>query len=172
MTTNNPPPRALVRDRPASYRTLQEMIVAASEVVAPPERLSVTEAAIKYVRIKEKNYSGPWSRDKTPYLVEPQDTLMSLEHTGMVFVGPARTGKSAMCLNWLATTAICDPVDMMVIHMTQATGREWSLSDLAKLFRNSAEVRQRLTPGRQNDNVHVKSFISGMRLTIKHPSIN
>lgn len=101
--SNNPPPRALVRDRPASYRTLQEMIVAASEVVAPPERLSVTEAAIKYVRIKEKNYSGPWSRDKTPYLVEPQDLLTSLHHTGMVFVGPARTGKALPLTTPLAT---------------------------------------------------------------------
>ncbi len=34
------------------------MVVAASEVVAPPERLTVTEAAIKYVKIKEKKDSS------------------------------------------------------------------------------------------------------------------
>lgn len=164
--------RILVKDKPAAYRTLQEMIAAASEVVSPPERLTVSEAARKYVRIKEKNYSGPWSGDKTPYLVEPQNTLMSLDHTGLVFAGPARTGKSMMFQNWLATTAICDPVDMMVIHMTQGTGRDWSQSDLAKLIRNSPEVRKRLIPGRQQDNVFDKAFISGMRLTIKHPSVN
>ena len=162
----------LVKDRPAAFQTLQEMIVAASEAVRPPERLTVTQAAQKYVKIKEKNYSGPWSADKTPYLVEPQDELMSLDYTGMVFVGPARTGKSQMFLNWLSTTAICDPMDMMLLHMSQATGRNWSLSDLAKLIRHSPDIRARLSPGRQNDNVFDKSFVSGMRLQIIHPSIN
>lgn len=165
-------PRTLVRDRPAAYLTLEDMVVAASEAVRPPERLTVTQAAQKYVRIKEKNYSGPWSYEKTPYLVEPQNELMSLDYTGLAFVGPARTGKSQMFLNWFATTAICDPMDMMLLHMSQATGRNWSLSDLAKLLRNSPEVRARLTPGRQNDNVFDKSLISGMRLQIIHPSIN
>lgn len=165
-------PRALVKDRPATYRSLQEMVVSTSEAVRPPERLTVTEAAQRYVKIKEKNYSGPWSAEKTPYLVEPQNELMSLDFTGEVFVGPARTGKSQMFLNWLATTAICDPMDMMLLHMSQATGRNWSLTDLAKLFRHSPDVRARLVPGRQNDNVFDKSFLSGMRLTIAHPSIN
>jgi phage terminase large subunit GpA-like protein len=162
----------LVKYRPAAYHSLEEMIAGTSEAVKPAERLTVTEAAIKYVKIKEKNYSGPWSVDKTPYLVEPQDETMSLDFTGMCFVGPARTGKSQMALNLISYTAICDPMDMMILHMSQASGREWSLSDLAKLFRNSPEVRARLTPGRQNDNVHDKAFLSGMRLTIKHPVIN
>ena len=165
-------PRMLVKDRPPAFQTIQQMVAAASEAVRPPERLTVTQAAQKYVRIKEKNYSGPWSADKTPYLVEPQDELMSLDFTGMVFVGPARTGKSQMFLNWLSTTAICDPMDMMLLHMSQATGRNWSLSDLAKLIRHSPDVRARLSPGRQNDNVFDKSFVSGMRLQIIHPSIN
>lgn len=166
-----PARRFLVKDRPPAYATLQDMIVAASEAVRPPERLTVSEAAERYVRIKEKNYTGPWSPAKTPYMVEPQEMLTSLDYTGMVFVGPARTGKSQTALNWISHTAICDPVDMMIVHMTQATGREWSLSDLAKLFRNSSDVRARLTPGRQNDNVHDKAFLSGMRLSITWPTI-
>lgn len=164
--------RLLVKDRPPSFRSLEEMLVAASEAVAPPERLTVTEGARKYIRIREKSYSGPWSHEKTPYLVEPQDELTSLEFTGMVFVGPARTGKSQMCLNWLGTTAMCDPADLMVLQMSQPRAREWSLSDLAKMLRASPEIRAKLSPGRQNDNVFDKTFLSGMRLTIVHPSIN
>ncbi|MEG3175880.1 terminase gpA endonuclease subunit [Sphingomonas sp. RB3P16] len=86
--------RMLVRDRAPAYRTLQELIVAGTEAISPPERLTVSEAAAKYIRIKEKNYSGPWSAEKTPYVVEPQDVLTSLDFTGMCFVGPARTGKA------------------------------------------------------------------------------
>ncbi|AOR78552.1 hypothetical protein BES08_07325 [Novosphingobium resinovorum] len=162
----------LVKDRPASYRSLEELIAAATEAVAPPERITVTEAAKKYVRIKEKNYSGLWSEDKTPYLVEPQNVLTSLAYQGMVFVGPARTGKSQMWLNWMSHSAICDPADMMLVQMSQGRAREFSQSDLRKHFRNSADVRAKLVPGRVNDNVFDKTFISGMRVTIVHPSIN
>jgi phage terminase large subunit GpA-like protein len=165
-------PRMLVKDRPPSFRTIGEMISAASQAIRPAERLTITEAARRYVKIREKNYSGPWSPERTPYMVEPQDTLTSLDHTGMAFVGPARTGKSQAFLNWLSYSAICDPESMMLVQMSMARAREFSLSDLAKLFRNSPDVRAKLTPGRANDNVFDKSFLSGMRLTIVHPSIN
>lgn len=165
-------PRLLEKYRPPAYGSLQEMAAASSQAVRPPERLSVPAAAGKYVQIREKNYSGPWSANKTPYFNEPQEELTSLDFTGMVFVGPARTGKSQSFLNWLAHGAICDPADMMLIHMTQATARDWSQADLAKLIRHSPEVRKRLVPGRSQDNVYDKQFLSGMRLTIKWPSIN
>jgi phage terminase large subunit GpA-like protein len=164
--------RMLVHDRPPSYATLEELIAAATEAIAPPERLTVSEAARKYVKIKEKNYSGPWSADKTPYLVEPQDVLTSLDYLGMAFAGPARTGKSQMWLNWMSHSALCDPADMMLLQMSSGRAREFSLSDLRKLFRNSPDVASKLVPGRQNDNVFDKTFISGMRVTIVHPSIN
>jgi phage terminase large subunit GpA-like protein len=163
---------ALQKYEPPAYTTIEEMLAASSEAVSPPERLTVTEAALRYVKINEKNYSGPWRLDKTPYLQEPQDLLQSLNYTGMVFVGPARSGKSQMWLNWHAYTAICDPADMMLMQMSMARAREFSLSDLKKLYKNSPEVRSRLVPGRQNDNVYDKTFLSGMRTTIIHPSIN
>lgn len=163
--------RPMERYRPATYKTLEEMIVAASVAIEPPERLTVSEAAEKYVVIREKNFTGYWSSDRTPYMVKPQDVLASLEYDSMAFVGPARSGKSQGLLNWLGYTAKCDPMDMMVLHMTQSTARNWSLSDLAKLFRNSPELKATLRPGRQQDNVFDKEFLSGNRLTIVHPSI-
>lgn len=169
---NAPAKRMLIKDRPPSYASLQHLVVAATEAVEPPERLTVSEAARKYVRIKEKNYGGPWSSDKTPYLVEPQDALTSLNYTGMCFVGPARTGKSQMWLNWMSHGARCDPADMMLLQMSQPRAREFSLGDLRKHFRNSDQVREKLLPGRINDNVYDKTFVSGMRVTIVHPSIN
>jgi phage terminase large subunit GpA-like protein len=166
------PKRMLVKNRPPSYFSLEHLIVAATEAVEPPERLTVSEAAVKYVRIKEKNYSGPWSADKTPYLVEPQDVLTSLDYQGMCFVAPARTGKSQMWLNWMSHGARCDPADMMLLQMSQPRAREFSLGDLRKHFRNSPEISAKLQPGRVNDNVYDKTFVSGMRVTIVHPSIN
>lgn len=93
-TAANNTKRQLVPDRPAAFVRLEHMLRGIADAIRPPERLTVTQAAQKYVRIKEKNYSGPWSADKTPYVIEPQDMLTSLDYTGMVFVGPARTGKA------------------------------------------------------------------------------
>lgn len=156
-----------------TYASLEEMIVATAEAVRPPERITVSEAAERYHIVKNPGqHEGPFSLDKTPYLREPMDVLTSLDYTGMIFAGPARTGKSAMAINWLCHTAITDPADMMVVHMTQNSARDWSQADLGKALRNSPELKKRLTPGRQNDNVYDKHFLSGMRTLVTWPTIS
>ena len=154
------------------FTCLEDIVAATAESVRPPERLTIAEAAERYHYVNlPGTHVGPFSFEKTPYLVEPQNSLNSLDFTGMIFAGPARTGKSAMGLNWVASTAICDPADMMFFNMTQSTARDWSQGDFARMVRHSPEVAKRMTPGRQNDNTHDKRFLSGMRLLIKWPTI-
>lgn len=156
-----------------NFATLEEMVSASFDAMRPIERLSVTEAAEKYHIIRQPgSHNGPWSRAKTPYLVEPQDVLTSLDHVAMIFAGPARTGKSLMLTNWLAHSAICDPADTMVVHMAQHTAREWVKSDLEKSFRNSPALRALLSPARSDDNIFDKRFLSGMRQTTTWPTAN
>jgi phage terminase large subunit GpA-like protein len=156
-----------------TYLALESMISATAEAVRPAERLSVSQAAeqIHYINLPG-THVGFYSYDKTPYAREWDDELQSLDFTGQIRVGPARCSKSAGFLNWTAFTAKCDPANMMAVHMTQSTARDWSKDDLAKMFRNSPEMRKRLKPGRQNDNTHDKEFLSGMRMRINHPSIS
>jgi len=148
------------------------MIVATAEAVRPPERITVSQAAERYHIVKNPGqHSGPFSLDKTPYLREPMDVLTSLDFTGMVFVGPARLGKSAMVINWMCHTAITDPRDMLVVAMAQHVARDWSKADLAKAIRNSPELRKRMKPTRSDDNTYDKEFLSGMRVVITWPTI-
>jgi phage terminase large subunit GpA-like protein len=155
------------------FQFLEDMIPASAEAVRPPERLTVSQAAERYHIVNNPGtHVGPFSNERTPYNIEPMDELQSLDFTGQVFVGPARCGKSVNAINWLCSTAICDPADMMFINMTQASARDWSQGDLAKAIRYSPELRNRLVPGRQNDNVHDKRFLSGMRLLVKWPTIS
>jgi phage terminase large subunit GpA-like protein len=156
-----------------TFATIEDMLVASAEAVRPPERLTVSQAAEKYHIVNNPGtHVGPFSLEKTPYLREPMDTLQSLDFTGLVMVGPARCGKSVMFPNWMAYSSICDPADMMAVQMTQASARDWSQGDFARMIRYSPEVRERLVPGRQNDNVHDKRFLSGMRVLIKWPTIS
>ncbi len=155
-----------------AFDSLEQMIAAAAAGVKPPERISVAEAAEKVRYLNNPgSYVGYWDNDFAPYLVEPMQTLTSFDYTGMVFAGPARTGKSDMFFNWLAHTAKYDPADMMVVNMTINTARDWSQGDLRKFFRHSKEIGPLVAPGKQNMSSHSIRFLSGMRLLVKWPTI-
>lgn len=148
------------------------MIAASAGGIRPPERLTVAQAAEKYRYLNNPgSYVGYWDNSIAPYLVEPMEVLTSLEFTGMVFAGPARTGKSDMFFNWLTHTAICDPADMMHVLMTMNVARDWSQKDLRRAFRHSKDLGRTVSPGRHNQSTHDIRFLSGMHLIVKWPTI-
>lgn len=155
------------------YQTIEEMILAASEMIRPPERLTVSQAAAKYRWLNSPGaYVGPWKNDKTPYLVEPQDVLNDTDYQGMIFVGPAQSGKTDMVLNWLSHTAICDPADMMIVQTSMKTAQDFSKRRIERLFRHTKEVGRRVAPGRNNQNTYDTRFAAGWMLTLSWPTIN
>lgn len=155
-----------------NFSTIEEMIAASAGGIRPPERLTVAEAAERYRYLNNPgSYVGYWDNTLAPYLVEPMEVLTSLEHIGMIFAGPARTGKSDMFFNWLTYTAICDPADMMHVLMTQSVARDWSQKDLRRAFRHSQELGKTVAPGRHNQSTHSIRFLSGMHLLVKWPTI-
>lgn len=77
------------------FEFLEEMIAAASGGIRPPERLTVAQAAEKYRYLNNPgSFVGYWDNSVAPYLVEPMECLTGTEYLGMVFAGPARTGKA------------------------------------------------------------------------------
>jgi phage terminase large subunit GpA-like protein len=160
------------------WRGLEDIIFAAAQMVRPAEKLTVSEWAAKYRYLNNPgSYVGYWNNDFAPYLVEPMDTCISLDHTGMIFVGPARSGKSDIFFNWLGHTALCDPADMTIYTMSNNWGRDWSQGDLEKAFRakpagaSESIFEKLIMPGKQNRNIFDVRFMSGMRLRISWPAI-
>ena len=134
-----------------AFSSLEEMAARTAEAVRPTERLNVKEWSEKYRRLNNPgSYVGPFKTEKAPYMAEPMETLTSRDHTAMIFAGPARTGKSDVIFNWVGQTAHLDPMDMVIIHMTQSTARDWSQGDLKKFLRDNPSVDARVAPGRQN----------------------
>ncbi|WP_195178861.1 terminase gpA endonuclease subunit [Mesorhizobium sp. INR15] len=155
----------------APYQRLEDIAVKGFESLESQHRLTVTEAAEKYTRIGSGGgHSAPWSLKRTPYLQEPQDTLTSLDYQGMIFVGPARTGKTYMSLNWLSHTVKTDPADMLYIHMDRENARKWSNGDLKRYLESSTEIRAEQFTSRQDDNTFDKEFKSGMRFLLAYPT--
>lgn len=87
-----------------SYGSIEEMALAASIVVRPPERLTVAEAAEKYRYVNQPgSFVGQWSNDTTPYMVEPMNECASLDFQGVIFVGPAQSAKPIALTTPIAT---------------------------------------------------------------------
>ena len=155
----------------APFASLEHIIAHVAETFSPNERLSVTESAQRYTKIGSgSGRNVPWSLQKTPYIAEPQDVLTSLDYRGMIFVGPARTGKSVILLNWTTHTVMNDPDDMLAVHTDAKNGRKWSKGEFDRYLLASTEVRSRQLTARQYDNTYDKQFRSGMRFNLTFPT--
>lgn len=150
------------------------ILQSAAEILRPPRRIPVADAAAKYMIIhRPGGYSGPWSAEQTPYMVEPMNRLADRSVEAVVFVGPARTGKTAALINgWLTYAVVCDPGDMLIIHMTADTARDFSRDDISRLHRYSPEIKRRLSPFASHDNVFDKQYRNGMLLKLGWPAVS
>ncbi|HII3727521.1 TPA: phage terminase large subunit family protein [Pasteurella multocida] len=142
--------------------------------VKAPRRMKVSEAVYEYMRVPiGGGNSIKWDKDTVGYLIEPMDCLSSREYDAVVFVGPARTGKTIGLIDgWITYSIICDPSDFLLVQLTQEKASEHSRKRLDRTFRCSPEVTKRLSPRKNDNNVHDKYFRAGNLLKIGWPSIN
>lgn len=145
----------------------------AHQAFRPTKRVSISEGAANNLFIRQPGgYTGYWSADYTPYMVEPMNMLDSRRHEAVVFVGPARTGKTAgLLLGWMAHAVVNDPGDMLFVQMTQDKAREFSKTDVDRAIRHSPALREMLGNS-QTDNTHDKMFRNGMWLRIAWPTVS
>ncbi len=143
-------------------------------IIRAPRRMPVAEAVQKFMRVPVGvGNSAEWDPTLTPYIIEPMNCLASREYDAVVFVGPARTGKTIGLIDgWVVYNVVCDPSDMLIVQMTEEKAREHSKKRLARTFRVSPEVARRLSPLRNDNNVHDRTFLAGNYLKIGWPSIN
>ncbi|UVK46829.1 phage terminase large subunit family protein [Mesorhizobium sp. AR07] len=171
MTARMRPPSVEELIDRARHQTIESIVVRGFESLQPAARMTVTEAGEAYTRIGSGGgHSTPWSLRRTPYLQEPQDELNSLEKQGMIFIGPARTGKTMMSLNWLSHTVKTDPADMLYVHMDRENARKWSKGDLERYLQASTKIREHQLTNRKDDNTFDKEFDSGMRFILTYPT--
>ena len=154
------------------HATTAPIIRAASVAFRPPQRITVADGAIASLVIRQPGgYSGNWSPDETPYMVEPMNMLASRRHEAVCFVGPARTGKTLGMLDgWFARNVTCDPGDMMIVQMSQEKAREFSKTRIDRAIRNSPMLRNLMSMRGHDDNTHDKLFRHGMWVKIGWPS--
>lgn len=150
----------------ASAREVRQSV---AELIRPPRRMKPSEAAASFLN----NERSAWDPAFAPMMIEPLDMLGTRDYQGIVFVGPARTGKTmGLVLGSVTYVVTCSPGDMLISHMTQDTARDFSRTDLDRALRHSPELHARLSPRARDDNTYDKFFRSGMMLKIGWPAVS
>lgn len=155
------------------YGTIKDIIADLSEVLLPPERITVSEAAEKYRTVyNPPAYVGKWNNETVPYMVEVMNTLESREYTAVCVVSAAQSAKTELSLNWLTYNVVCDPSDFMMVEKSQTEAKNFSMMKVDRLLRHSPKVGEKLIERRTANNTFDKRFKSGTYLTLTWPTIN
>jgi len=141
-------------------------------IFKPPRRVNVSDAVEKSVMIATPGgYSGLWAGDQTPYMVAAMDLISSRDFTSVIFVAPARTGKTQGLIDGgIGYIITCDPSDMLVIHMTEEAARRYSRLRVKRMLNNSPDLKAQLSPSTHDDNILGKYFRNGTALMLGYPS--
>jgi phage terminase large subunit GpA-like protein len=160
------------KPKTTNFNSIGEIFCELAELLRPPERLTVSQAAAKYRYVNQPGaYVGPWLNETTPYMVEPMDTFAARTYRGMIFVGPAQSAKTdSLVLNTVSYAIKVDPMDTMVVCPTMTAARDFSIRRIDRLHRHSVAVGEKLIPGSANDNTFDKHYISGMLLSLSWPT--
>jgi phage terminase large subunit GpA-like protein len=145
-----------------------------AKMIRPPERISVVEAANRYVNVRTASGGvDKWDKTLTPYMVEPMNCLTSRNFSAEIFIGPAQSGKTqGVVTNFMGYVIKCDPADFMIMQTTKGTARDFDTQVIKRAFRDSPELKMELAPGSKSDNTYDKVFRSGAILFQRWPSIN
>lgn len=149
------------------YGDIRKLTLELAEIVAPPKNTLPVETVTENLRTA----AGAWDAKLVPMMIEPLNLLASRRYQGIVFVGPARSGKSfTLVIGGIIYVVTTSPADTQITHYTQDSAREFSRKDLDRALRNSPNLRAKLSSKSRDDNVFDKTFTSGMILNMAWPT--
>ena len=157
---------------PDAYASSRAIVGDVAAILRPPRRVAVSRCAAESVRIETPGgYAGPWDAALTPYMIEPMDTLKSRRHEAVVFVSPARAGKTQALLDgWLAHCILADPGDMGLYFSTQHLAYDYRKRRVERMHRSSEVLRAMLSPRRHDTTIEMITYRHGMILNFGWPS--
>jgi phage terminase large subunit GpA-like protein len=155
------------------YATAREVRLGVAEMIRPPRRIAVSAGAQHLHIANASGAAGPWDPAVAPYMVQPLDLTGSRLYEAVVFVGPARSGKTIALIDGrLAYTITCNPADTMIVQMSKDMAEDYSKTRISRGIAASPELRRRLSARSHDDNILLKFFRSGMSLRFGWPSVS
>ncbi|RDD72895.1 terminase gpA endonuclease subunit [Paracoccus versutus] len=153
-------------------RTVASLVSGSLSGLRPPERISLPDFAKKHVWVDNPSTAGRQRLDfeKTPYQVEPLESLSDPDCQGVRMVATSRAGKTFMSTLLVAHTVETNPMDIMIVPPSRSTATTFAKDDLEKFFEQNDWLRQKIRPGRTTNSLLMKKFRNGTILSIVWPS--
>lgn len=138
----------------------------------PPQRIPIATAAEEALKITQPSGTTiPWDRTITPYLVEPLNSLSDRSIEAVVFVGPARSGKTlALIEGWLSYVVTCDPGDMIIYLPSELNAVDYMRRRLHRLHANSPQMAEHLSGRVEDFSLRHIQYRNGMLLSLGWPT--
>lgn len=156
-----------------TYATARSIRHDTAAMLRPPRRIRVSEGARALQVVTATGGNDAWDANVTPYMVKPLDATASRLHEAVVFVGPARSGKTLALIDGrLAYTITCNPADTMIVQSTKDAAEDYSKARIKRAIHGSPKLLKQLSPRAHDDNVMLKFFRSGMSLRFGWPSLS
>lgn len=153
------------------YCSSRGILADVAVLAQPPRRILVSAAAAEVVKVASPAGSADWDPKVAPYMIEPMDALRSRRIEAVVFVGPARTGKTQALVDcWAAYAAVCDPGDMLIYFPTETNALDYSKRRLRRMHENSPALADRLSPRAHDNNLRMIIYRHGAILTLSWPT--
>lgn len=156
-----------------SYASPAAVALAALDILLPPLRESVAQYARNHRHLSNQGggYVGKWTDDEASYLVEPMETVTSLDYLTTAIVGPGQSGKTEVAQNWLLKSVATDPGDMLWYMQTDQGLEAFVKGRINPMIDAHPEMADRLGRRPVDDSLHFKQF-QGMRLELLSASPN
>ncbi|MBL4761166.1 MAG: phage terminase large subunit family protein [Gammaproteobacteria bacterium] len=157
-----------------SYADAAQSVRDIAKIVRTPVRMTVADAAKRYVRIRTPSGSvAAYDPSITPYMIDPMNALQSRVYEAVIFAGPAQSGKTQGLVDgWVAHTIACDPGDMQIVQTSELTARDFSRLRINRMFAQSDKLKEYLSSKKSDDNVYDKWLKSGAILKLSWPSVS
>ena len=142
-----------------------EYLLVALRVLAPPERLTVTQWADKYRVLDSMSAAMPgrWTTSITPYLSGIMDEFNNPYTTEIIFVKCTQIGGTEAMLNMLLSIIHTSPTPTVLMFPSERLARSTSLLRIQPALRATPELRERW---REDLSDMLMLLCTGMPLTL------
>lgn len=162
---------------PGGFRRGHELFGLVADVIAPPVRMSISEAAAKHRRFRTLDGS---TKRWDPNLFPPMEEVMSWMESrdvGEVYVmGPSQFGKTELMLNVSIHALLYDPADIIILQPSEKSAGDFVGDKVDPALQASVDMdgetslKARLSRGRRGDTATTKVFKNGMTIEVIWPT--
>lgn len=155
-----------------SYR-ISFIVESPADFVTLPRHLAAVEKHERAVSKRPTHSGRRFIRAIEEVASVPVKCIRVDRPDGLFLVGRAliATHNTDIFFNMLGHRVICDPADIMLIHMTMVSARDFAIRRVERYYRDNPDIDQRILPGKHNRSHRTTKFSSGMLLSMSWPAI-